>query len=102
MKYASEVIQLMETYPGREWRMAELIRYVTGGRPPVGNDRHAARMAVLRVLNTLRDNGQVRVVELARNSYLYAWCSTVQHGVVEKGFNSATESATIRPPQLCL
>ena len=32
MKYAKEVLDLMSAFPGREWRMAELVRDASGGR----------------------------------------------------------------------
>ena len=33
MKYAHEVIDLLAAYPGREFRMAEILRHVSRGMP---------------------------------------------------------------------
>lgn len=59
MKYAKEVIELMEPYPGRDWKMAELVNYVAGGRITHVRERNAARQAVLRVIDSLSASGQV-------------------------------------------
>lgn len=57
MKYAKEVIDLMAAYPGRDWRMAEIVRYI-GGKP---EDRHFIRKGVSRVIATLAESGLILV-----------------------------------------
>ncbi|MBR8655960.1 hypothetical protein KDH83_21860 [Achromobacter sp. Marseille-Q0513] len=73
MKYAKEVLDLMSAFPGREWRMAELVRDASGGRELARRERDAMRQAILRVLEALQDCGQVQRIEYARNSLTYAW-----------------------------
>ena len=41
MKYAKEVLDLMSAFPGREWRMAELVRDASGGRELARRERDA-------------------------------------------------------------
>lgn len=62
MKFAREVIDLMAPFPGRPFRMQQLVRYVVGGRPLNEQSTKAARKAVARVLDHLNDSGHVQVV----------------------------------------
>jgi len=32
MKYVAEITDLMAAFPGRDFKMAEIVRYVAGGR----------------------------------------------------------------------
>lgn len=57
MKYAREVIELMSAYPGRDFRMAELVRYVNPGATT--DQKHSLRRAILRVLDLLEDTGAI-------------------------------------------
>lgn len=61
MLYAHEVIDLMAAYPGRDWRMVEVIRYVARGRELQLREREAIRKAVRRALEALSDAGMVLV-----------------------------------------
>lgn len=78
MKYAKEVLDTMSAQPGRPWRMAELVRGASGARELSRRERNAMRQAILRVLETLHDGGQVARIEHARNSLAYVW-SEVRH-----------------------
>lgn len=78
MKYAKEVLETMSAHPGRPWRMAELVRGASGARELSRRERNAMRQAILRVLETLHDGGQVVRIEHARNSLAYVW-SEVRH-----------------------
>lgn len=72
MKYAKEVIELMSAYPGRDFRMIEIVRYV--GAPK--HERHKVRVGVSRVLQALQESGLilVRPPSHARGGYaLYRW-----------------------------
>lgn len=75
MKYAREVIGLMACYPGRDFKMGEIIRAVV----PTGatkRDRDAVRQSVLRVLNQLVESGIVLRRPTrpgVRNKALYRW-----------------------------
>ncbi len=57
MKYAREVIELLAPFPGREFRMAEIIRYI--GPRATGTDRMRVHKGVLRVLAHLIEQGNV-------------------------------------------
>ncbi len=58
MKYAQEVIELMGAYPGRDFRMTEVIRYVKSD-PKNQKERSAINQGVFRVLNMLAETGMV-------------------------------------------
>ena len=53
MLYAHEVIDLLAAFPGREWRMAEIVNYVARGRPQCKQQRERYRKGVRRVLEAL-------------------------------------------------
>ncbi|RIQ11464.1 hypothetical protein D0846_17545 [Bordetella avium] len=83
MKYAREILGLMRPYPGRQFRMAELVR---GVNPMAeGAERQRIRNGVLRVLAELEQNGSITRVgpAQARGGYaLYSW--KVPHEVYQK------------------
>lgn len=81
MKYAKEVIDLLAAYPGREFRMIQIVRHVSGARDLSARQRNAVRQGVLRVLDSLQDTGQIQKIEEAANSVLYAWRRKVRHDV---------------------
>jgi len=58
MKYAREVIELMAAYPGRDFKMAELVRAASPTIPDA-RTRGAVRQGVLRVVTALIENGSV-------------------------------------------
>lgn len=77
MKYGKEVIELMACYPGRDFKMEEIVR---GVAPHSVNNRQraATRQSVLRVLRILVENGSVlrRPTRPGiRNTALYRWKS---------------------------
>lgn len=53
MLYAAEVINLMAAFPGREWRMGEIVNHVARGRPSSKQQRERYRKGVRRVLEAL-------------------------------------------------
>lgn len=65
MKYANEVIELMEAYPMRSFRVGELVRHVTKGRPLTAAQKAAARKAVKRVMDALVEHDAVLIVRAA-------------------------------------
>jgi hypothetical protein len=71
MRYAREVIDLMAAYPGRKWRMHELVRHVAGGRPPGRLHRNRYRQGISRVLHAL---AEARAIE-------YRWSKRGSPGV---------------------
>lgn len=61
MLYAREVIELMGAYPGRDFRMIEVLRYVTNGKELDTKQKTAMRKGVLRVMESLAESGCVLV-----------------------------------------
>lgn len=75
MKYAKEIIELMAPYPGRQFKMAHLVREATRGRELTAEQRGAARQSVLRAVNALILNGSVKKESIAVKSASYEWKS---------------------------
>lgn len=76
MLYAREVMDLLEPYPGREFRMVQIVRYVANGRPLDLKARRAMRKGVLRVLAALAESKLilVRPAKASRGGpAMYAW-----------------------------
>jgi hypothetical protein len=74
--YVREITELMSAYPGREFRMAEIVNYVGagGGRNP--RKRQAVRLSAWRALKAMIEAGAVmeRQPMAARGSHaLYRW-----------------------------
>ncbi|TAM88965.1 MAG: hypothetical protein EPN41_04765 [Candidimonas sp.] len=77
MKYGKEVIELMACYPGRDFKMEEIVRSVAS-ESIIGSQRTAVRQSVLRVLQGLIENGSVLRRPTrpgVRNAALYRWKS---------------------------
>jgi hypothetical protein len=95
MKYAKELLDLMAAYPGRRFKMREIINYIAP--KVVGRERHTVRRGVLRVVDELVDMGSIDRYPphaVRGESTLYTW--KVRHG----NLDCATESATIQPAEL--
>ena len=73
MKYAHEVMDLLAPYPGRHFRMAEIVRYVAP--QAAGQERQRVRNGVLRVLESLQEHGSIEIEPAAtRGGFAtYAW-----------------------------
>ncbi|GAB1830090.1 hypothetical protein [Achromobacter xylosoxidans] len=98
MKYAKEVMDLMAAYPGRQFRMQELVRYVDPRA--AGNDRHRIRTGVQRVLDQLAEVGTLEKREAGeRGSFaLYSWVEKVTHEHVGKRYAECNNlSGLMRP-----
>lgn len=72
MKYAHEILELLETYPRRSFRVMEVVRYATLGRPLPPRQREAARKAVQRALDALIENGTAEIRRPAMGPGTYA------------------------------
>ena len=59
---------------------AELVRGASGARELTRRERNAMRQAILRVLETLHEGGQVARIEHARNSLTYVWGEVRREG----------------------
>lgn len=73
MKYAREILGLMRPYPGRQFRMAQLVREASRGRGLTQRESEAVRKGVRRVLDHLIDDGQVERVGGETRSVVYVW-----------------------------
>lgn len=73
MKYATEILHLMRPYPGRQFRMAQLVRDAAGGRELSARQTEAVRKGVRRVLDHLIETGQVERVGGETKSVAYVW-----------------------------
>ncbi|WP_341666907.1 hypothetical protein [Alcaligenes sp. SDU_A2] len=73
MKYASEILGLMRPYPGRAFRMGQLVREATSGRSLTPAQTEAARKGVRRVLDYLIEGGHVERIGEGTRSTSYAW-----------------------------
>jgi hypothetical protein len=74
MKHADKVIELMSAYPGREFRMIEITRYICPA-PKDTKERSAVREAARIVVNALISSGSVmRRKHVTRGGYaMYQW-----------------------------
>ena len=79
MKYATEVIDLLAAYPGREFQMAHIVRHVTGGREVNPAQRNAVRIGIFRVLRELTDSGHVHQLKHSQTRSTYAWRRPLLH-----------------------
>lgn len=74
MKFAGEIMALLAPYPGREFRMRQIVNYVA---PKKADERERKRvqMAVYRVLQALSESGQVVIKERSTNGApaTYSW-----------------------------
>lgn len=75
MKYAKEVIELLAAYPGREFRMAQIVRHVTKASDITSRQRQAVRVGIRRVLKELIESGQVTQAKEGVTSSYYSWRS---------------------------
>ena len=79
MKYAREVIDLMAAFPGRQFRMRQVVRYANGGASLDKQATNAVRKAVGRVLDQLITTGSITVVRGHRGqACIYTWKGAVQ------------------------
>ena len=80
MKYAKEVIELLAAYPGKEFRMAQIVRHVSRGVALSTRRRQAIRVGVKRVLYQLEEMGQIEQVKEGETSSYYKWkCVKLTH-----------------------
>ncbi|WP_321905143.1 hypothetical protein [Paraburkholderia tropica] len=74
MKYASEIMGLMAPYPGRKFRMRQLVQSIAG-KHAEEREKKQVRMGVWRVLKLLEESGHIVVEAQAGRgaSASYAW-----------------------------
>lgn len=73
MLYAKEIVALLGAWPGREFRMSEIVRYVDPNAN--GMRREAIRKSLRMALKTFRDEGFViEVLPRERGGFsVYSW-----------------------------
>jgi hypothetical protein len=103
LKYAKEIMELMAAYPGRKFRMLELVNYIAG-RHADHRAKKQVRMGASRVLQMLEESGHIDVeAQSGRGAAaLYAWRSSFRDAgkVPHEKVESATEGATFQPAEL--
>ena len=77
MKYAREVIDLMACYPGRHFKVRQLVRHAAPTASPA--QRASIRVSVHRVLRALEESGQIESTrgEVANGGDASYWWKTV-------------------------
>lgn len=76
MLYAREVIELLGAFPGRDFRMREIVRHVSRAGTLTPKQRLAMRMAIMRVIQQLAESQMVliRPPRAGNGGYaLYRW-----------------------------
>ena len=73
MKYAHEILGLMRPYPGREFKMAHIVRAASHGKVLPPKQMEAVRKGARRVLEHLIESGQVERVGGQTRSSAYVW-----------------------------
>jgi len=82
LKYGREVIELMEAYPGRRWRMIEIVRQCAGGRQPAAAEWERMRKSVRRVLEQLQGSGHITIDAPQGNGAYASYCWKPGHQVI--------------------
>ena len=80
MLYARDVIDLLAAFPGREFRMVEIVNHVARGRPGSKQQRNRYRQGVRRVMLALIDAKVAEFKPASRGgTTLYRWkCDTTR------------------------
>lgn len=74
MLYAKEINDLMAAYPGRPWKMRQLVNHIAKGKPQSRQQRNRYREGVRLVLLALIDCGVVtRKPARPGGTPLYIW-----------------------------
>ena len=75
MLYAREILELMGAYPGRDFRIKEIINYVKNGRELTPRARQSMHVAVFRVLRELEQSQSIEVRRTDKNGgySVYRW-----------------------------
>jgi hypothetical protein len=76
MLYVREIMDLMGAYPGRDFKMVEIVNYVTGDRDTDVRKKRAIRKGALRAIEALQSTGclLVRPPRASRGGYAhYRW-----------------------------
>jgi transcription initiation factor IIE alpha subunit len=80
--YVAEIVELMAAFPGRDFRIGDVINYVRNGRDLSDKQARAMREGVSRALQALAETGSVAVVRPFTNQRgwaYYHWQMTHAH-----------------------
>lgn len=96
MKYAKEAIDLMAAYPGRAFRMMEIVRHVSRGRALTKTEKTRIQRGIQRAMVALEEAGSVMISpsEGAWHGFEYQWHVTISSHQVP---NHVTDSVTMGP-----
>ena len=72
MLYVAECIELMAAFPGRSFRIGDVISYVRNGKELSDKQARAMREGVVRALQALAETGSVVIVKPWTNQR--GWC----------------------------
>lgn len=103
MKYASQLLEIMAAYPGRPFRMMELVNYIAGNHAE-HREKQQVRKGVWRVLQLLEASGHIDIeAQEGRGAAArYVWKAS-DRGLGKVGhanLESAPGTATIEPEKL--
>jgi len=73
VKYAKEVINLLSSHPGKEFRMGQIIRYIALHAEFSSRRRNAIRQGVRRVIQCLEEEGYIKKRQTCEKSAFYFW-----------------------------
>ena len=76
MLYVAEVVELMAAFPGRDFKMADLVGYIANGRALEIREKRAVRKAAHRAVDALASTGCILVhpPRASRGGYAhYRW-----------------------------
>lgn len=82
MLYVSEIVELMAAFPGRGFRIGDVINYVRNGRELTDKQTRAMREGVARALQALAETGSVAITRPFTNQRgwaYYQWQMTHAH-----------------------
>lgn len=93
MKYAKEILDLMPAYPGRKFRLVELVRHVSKGRAICQTEKTRLQRGIQRVMVEMARNGSVSIHEPEKGGHgrQYEWNVTVPS---HRAANNVTRSVT--------
>lgn len=91
MKYAHEVMDLMACYPGRQFRLMELVRHVSRGRNLTPTEKTRIQRGVRRAMEAFQDTGSpvIHDPDVGCHGRTYSWRVTVPSQFMEKDVNQS-------------
>lgn len=96
MKYASEVISLLASYPNTKFRMVHVVNHID--RKAKGGARLRIRVGALRALKALEEHGQVQICgpDARGGCALYQWKSDTSSSFTITKSDTGTDTLSPR------